>query len=84
MNKYNMLRFYSTKIKYDDELINKFKRSEHLLNWYKIQFEEDIEVWRMRFNILFFTEKGENFISLIDKFELASKESSILKDDHSI
>ncbi len=41
MNKYNMLRFYSTKIKYDDELINKFKRSEHLLNWYKIQFEED-------------------------------------------
>ena len=82
MNKYNMLRFYSTKIKYDDELINKFKRSEHLLNWYKIQFEEDIEVWRMRFNILFFPEKGENFISLIDKFELSSKEASILKDDH--
>ena len=82
MNKYNMLRFYSTKIKYDDELINKFKRSEHLLNLYKIQFEEDIEVWRMRFNILFFPEKGENFISLIDKFELSSKEASILKDDH--
>ena len=82
MNKYNMLRFYSTKIKYDEELINKFKRSENLLNWYKIQFEEDIEVWRMRFNILFFPEKGENFISLIDKFELASKEAAILKNDH--
>lgn len=82
MNKYNMLRFYSTKIKYDEELVNKFKRSENLLNWYKIQFEEDIDVWRMRFNILFFPEKGENFISLIDKFELSSKEASILKNDH--
>lgn len=82
MNKYNMLRFYSTKIKYDEELVNKFKRSENLLNWYKIQFEEDIEVWRMRFNILFFPEKGEDFVSLIDKFELASKEASVLKNDH--
>ena len=82
MHKYNMLRFYSSKIKYDDELINKFKRSENLLNWYKIQFEEDVEVWRMRFNILFFSEKKENFVSLIDRFELSSKETTILKNDH--
>ena len=29
-----------------------------------------------------FPEKGEKFVSLIDKFELASKEASILKNDH--
>ena len=82
MHKYNMLRFYSDKIKYNEELINKFKRAENLLNWYKIQFEEDIEVWRMRFNILFFALRGENYISLINGFELTSKEDTVLKNDH--
>lgn len=82
MHKYNMLRFYSDKIKYDEELINKFKRAENLLNWYKIQFEEDIEVWRMRFNILFFALRGENYTSLINGFELTSKEDTVLKNDH--
>ncbi len=82
MNKYNMLRFYSEKIKYDDDLINKFKRSENLLSWYKIQFEENIEVWRVRFDILFFIEKSDSFYTLIDDFELTSAETTILKNDH--
>lgn len=82
MNKYNMIRFYSDKIIYDDDLINKFKHSENILNWYRIQFEEDIEVWRMRFYILFYIEKGEKYFNLIDSFELTQKEDLILKNDH--
>lgn len=82
LNKYNILQIYSDKIKYDNELIAKFKRGENLYNWYKIQFEKDIEIWRVRFNILFFTIKGEEYIKFIDNFELPGKLSLLLKNDH--
>ena len=82
LNKYNILKIYSSKIKYDDELAAKFKRGENLYNWYKIQFEKDLEIWRVRFNILFFTIKGEAYTKFIDNFDIPLKQSVLLKNDH--
>lgn len=81
LSKYNILRIYSSKIKYDKELQERFNRAAHLINWYKIQFEEDIEVWRVRFYILFYVIKGDEFISLIDSFDLPQKQSIKIKND---
>ena len=82
LNKYNILKIYSSKIKYDDELAAKFKRGENLYNWYKIQFEKDLEIWRVRFNILFFTVKGEAYTKFIDNLDIPLKKSVLLKNDH--
>ena len=82
LNKYNILKIYSSKIKYDDELAAKFKRGENLYNWYKIQFEKDVEIWRVRFNILFFIIKGEEYIQFIDNLDIPLKKSVLLKNDH--
>ena len=63
-------------------LVAKFKRGENLYNWYKIQFEKDLEIWRVRFNILFFTVKGEAYTKFIDNFDIPLKQSVLLKNDH--
>ncbi len=82
MAKYNIIRFYSDKIKYNNELVSKFKHLENFLNWYKIEFKENINIWQVRFNVLFFPLKHHEYISLIDGFELTSKETNILKNDY--
>lgn len=82
LNKYDILKIYSEKIRYDDELTAKFKRGENLYNWYKIQFEKDIDIWRLRFNILFFIVKGDEYVKFIDNLELPGKLALMLKNDH--
>ena len=82
LNKYDILKIYSEKIRCDDELTAKFKRGENLYNWYKIQFEKDIDIWRLRFNILFFIVKGDEYVKFIDNLELPGKLALMLKNDH--
>ncbi len=82
MYKYNILRIYHEKVKYDNELKERLKRAAHLLNWYQIQFEKNVDVWRLRFNVIFAVIKGDEYISFINNFELSNKLDGILKNDH--
>lgn len=82
LQKYNLLRFFSSSIKYDNNLAEKFNQLENIINWYKIQFSDNIEVWQMRFNVLFYTLKAEEFNIFINSFNISSKEVYSLKNDH--
>lgn len=82
MNKYDIMRFYHTDIKYDEKLLSRLNRTESLINWYNIQFGVSVPVWRVRFHVLFFLIKGDKFNKFIDKFELASKDGVSLKNEH--
>lgn len=82
MKKYNLLRFFSAGIQLDKIQTDRFSRLETLISWHNVQIGRHIELWRVRFAVLFSGLSFNLFKATVGKFAQSEKISSRLISDY--
>ncbi len=70
---YNMLKFFSKKIKITEDKYKKFNTLDKISHWYSVQCENKIEIWICRFSILFSELKFKDIIQLSDRLDFSTE-----------
>ncbi len=69
---YNLLKFFSNKIVINDNKKQKFDYLNKLTNWYSVQFEKNLELWKCRFGVLFKELTFRDMQALIKRLDFSS------------
>lgn len=78
MKKYDMLKFFSNKIHLDKRKYDFFESVELIIDWHSFQMDEDYEVYKTRFIILFWDLEREDIGALLKRFHLDDGKTSEL------
>ncbi|PLX69849.1 MAG: poly(A) polymerase [Denitrovibrio sp.] len=80
MKKYDMLRFFSKKLQLDARKTSYFETLEKILDWYQFQFDDEFDIYRSRFIILFWELERKDINELLDRFQLDEGKTKELLD----
>ncbi len=80
MKKYDMLRFFSRKLQLDARKTGYFETLEKIVDWYSFQFDEEFEIYRARFIILFWELERSDIYDLLERFQLDEGKTKELLD----
>jgi tRNA nucleotidyltransferase (CCA-adding enzyme) len=69
LNEYNMLKFFSKKIRITETKLKRFQNLDKIYHWFNVQCEEKIDIWIPRFCILFNELKFRDMIKLADRLD---------------
>lgn len=82
MKKYNLLRFFCDKFQIDEFTKEKFVRLEQLVSWYRFQIKNDIDLWRSRFILFFYTLNFNDYKDMLNRFNQSEKLMDMLLKDY--